>query len=91
MGWGWGGLFTGCNWLAGRICPASKLAGSLKHVSPSAPLSPANTMLLAGLNPGSGGTGRRYACQVSPTRADRVSFMPTVGACVPERRQGGHE
>lgn len=42
--------------------------------------SPAKTMLLAGLKPGSAGTGLRWWCQVSPTRADLVSFIPTCAA-----------
>ena len=39
---------------------------------------PANTIDLEGLKPGRRSTGRLCRCQVSPTRAERVTLMPVI-------------
>ncbi len=73
----------GEGWLAGiaqtnNIFHTAQLCRLLPCLPSRQPTtSPAKTMLLAGLKPGSAGTGLRWWCQVSPTRADLVSFMPT--------------
>ena len=56
----------------------AQVVAAEQHGHPGAATSPAKTIALAGLNPGRRSTGRLLRCQVSPTRAAFVVFMPVM-------------